>query len=112
MPYQPCVLKFELDRMQVQTVCLPKGAKILSAQVQYARFTENIYLFILCEYKAESYSSEDSEKVRIAILETGECLSEVNKHLNSFITKENYITTVQLSGYKTSHHIFNITSSL
>jgi hypothetical protein len=85
------IYKYELGAVRPQTIWLPKGAEILTAQGQHGR---NVCIWALID------PEQPDEQRSFEIFATGE-----NVHVDMGV-KRNYIGTAQLEGGKLIFHVF------
>jgi hypothetical protein len=84
------IYKYKLEPLDLQTVTLPKGYEIVSAQMQY----NDLFLWAL----VDKFAKED-EVVEIEILATGSPIPE-------YVGARKFISTVQMHGGRLVWHIF------
>lgn len=112
MPKIPCVLKYELDVKEVQTILIPKDAKILCAHTQIGR--KNFGAEIICIWVLSSIEEGEQpvndNPIRIGVMPTGGAFSpEWTDEIKEKITTERYIGSVFFQTARLVYHIFNLT---
>jgi hypothetical protein len=112
MKKYPCILKYPIDTVALQTIDVPEECEIISIDTQLGRgllAVESLFLWILTSVESNEQEIKNTRELRIILVPTGSTLEEKDLHLSKFLTKDRHIGTVHYKHARIVYHVFDAT---